>query len=64
MLDVVVGIKKEDETYNDPPEYGTVIINEDGTAVVTINGKEVDEKEIELNIKKRSNELPNAVKFD
>ncbi len=56
-LDVVVALKVEDVIYNDPPEYGTVIINEDGTAVVTINGKDVDEKEIELNIKKRSERI-------
>ncbi len=52
VLDVVV-LREEDEVYNDSPEYGSATFDESGRAVVKINGKVVDEKEMEANTKKR-----------
>ncbi|MCP4345629.1 MAG: S8 family peptidase [Desulfobacterales bacterium] len=53
VLDVLVGLREENEVYNDPPEYGSATFDESGRAVVKINGKVVDEKEMEANTKKR-----------
>ncbi len=53
VLDVLVVSREEDEVYNDSPEYGSATFDESGRAVVKINGKVVDEKEMEANTKKR-----------
>ncbi|MCP4352435.1 MAG: S8 family serine peptidase [Desulfobacterales bacterium] len=53
VLDVLAVLREENEVYNDPPEYGSATFDESGRAVVKINGRVVDKKEMEANTKKR-----------